>query len=155
VNQFRKLVVFAIIFGASVPFAATAETYGDDFGKCLVKSSSDADKHQLVEWIFAALSLNPAIAPYANIPADKREAINKGMASVFERLVGEECKVEATDALKYEGAAAFGIAFRLLGQVAGQQVFASPEVSAGSEEFIKHVDMDALVEKLGVKPDKP
>jgi hypothetical protein len=134
---------------------AHAGIYGDDFGKCLVKSSTDADKQQLVEWIFSALSLNPAIAPYVNIPSDKREAINKGMAAVFEHLVGEACKTEATDALKYEGASAFSTAFELLGQVAGQQIFWSPEVSAGTQEFIKHVDMKELEKKLGIKTDKP
>ena len=150
-----KSFFFWVLLATSAIGTARAGVYGDDFGKCLVKSSTDADKQKLVEWIFSALSLNPAIAPYVNIPSDKRKAIDKGMASVFERLVGEACKTEATDALKYEGASAFSTAFELLGQVAGQQIFSSPEVSAGTQEFIKQVDMEGLQKKLGFKPDKP
>ena len=150
-----KSLVLALLVAMTASGTATAGTYGDDFGKCLVSSSTDADKHQLMQWIFSAISLNPGIAPYVNIPQEKRAQFDTEMAALFERLVGQSCKKEASEAFKYEGASAFGTAFQLLGQVAGQQLFASPEVSAGSDAFIKLVDLPALQEKLGIKADKP
>lgn len=136
------------IFTASV---ANAGVYGDDFGKCLVRSATDADKQHLMEWIFSAIALNPELAPYTNIPDEKRASFDRNMAALFERLVADACPKEASDAFRYEGASAFATAFQLLGQVAGKQLFASPEVAAGSEAFSKLIDQKAIEEKIGIK----
>lgn len=132
---------------------AHAGIYGDDLGKCLVESSSAQDKQQLVQWIFFAISLNPDIAPYASITPAQRNAADKGMARLFEKLVGDTCAKQAKAAMKYEGSSAFATSFGLLGQVAGQQLFASPEVAAGTETFAHELDLPALQAKLGLLPD--
>lgn len=148
----KKIVLVALLLMAP---AAHAGVYGDAFGKCLVGASTDTDKQQLVEWIFAAISLNPAIGPYTNISGEEREAIDRNMAVVVERLVGDACRKEAADALKYEGANAFALAFELLGRVAGMQIFASPEVSAGAQGFNQYIDMEKLQQKLEMAPGAP
>ena len=129
-----------------------AGVYGDDLGKCLVESSSAQDKQQLMQWIFFAIALNPEIAPYASIKTEQRTAANTGMARLFEKLVGETCAKQASAALKYEGPGAFGISFELLGRVAGQEIFASPEVAAGTAKFTEQLDIPALQAKLGLQP---
>jgi hypothetical protein len=131
---------------------AHAGVYGDDLGKCLVESSDAQDKQQLVRWIFFAISLNPDIAPYAIATPEQRAAADKGMARLFEKLIGETCARQASTALKYEGPDAFGGAFELLGRVAGQELFASPEVAAGTARFVQQVDLPALQAKLGLQP---
>jgi hypothetical protein len=145
------------IFGMSVlamalqfPGTSHAGVYSDDLGKCLVTASSPQDKQQLVQWIFFAISLNPTIKPYANITPEQREATDKQIARVFEKLLGESCVNEAKAAMKYEGASAFSESFRLLGQVAGREMFSSAEVAAGTENFTNHIDVKKLQEKLGV-----
>lgn len=148
----KKVVLASLVLLAPV---ANAGVYGDSLGKCLVSSSSDQDKQQLMEWIFSAISLNPSISPYTNLSPDKRTEIDSNMASLFERLIGTSCKKEAAEAIKFEGASAFGPAFQLLGQVAGQQLFASPEVSAGAENFYKRIDFGDLQKKLEIAPSKP
>ena len=126
-----------------------AGVYGDDLGKCLVESSTTEDKRQLTQWIFFAIALNPDIKPYANIPPGQRDQANKGMARLFEKLLGESCLKQAQQAVKYEGPSAFSDSFRLLGQVAGQEIFASPEVAAGTAEFASELHVEDLQEKLG------
>ncbi|MFT4178303.1 MAG: hypothetical protein QM612_02400 [Thermomonas sp.] len=148
----RKLMLLGLL--AVMP-AAHAGVFGDAFGKCLVNASNDQDRQQLMEWIFSAIALNPTIMPYANISPEQRSAIDQKMASLFERLVGEACQKEASEALKYEGASAFETAFQLFGQVAGQQLFASKEVLEGAQDFYKLLDAKALQEKLGIPADKP
>lgn len=151
----RKPAAAALLLAlAAVSTSANAGVYGDTLGKCLVSKSTEADRGKLVEWIFAAIALNPAVASYADIPADKRLQIQKNMAGLFERLVGESCRAEATEALKYEGAGSFAVAFELLGKVAGQQVFASPEVAKGTQEFLTHLDIADLQKKLEIEPGK-
>jgi hypothetical protein len=139
-----------LAFTAMTTLPAHAGVYSDDLGKCMVSGSTAQQKQQLVQWIFFAISLNPAIKPYANITAAQREAANKDIAGLFEKLLGETCNKEAREAIKYEGVAAFSESFRLFGQVAGQEIFASPEVSAGAAEYTKHLDVEGLQKKLGL-----
>ncbi len=150
----RKILLGSLL-ALGICGTANAGPYADDLGKCLVRASTDADKQELMAWIFSAIALNPRIAPHANITAAKRDQLDRNMAAVFTRLVGESCQKQASEALKYEGGSAFGTAFQLLGQVAGQQLFQSPEVMAGSSAFIKHVDLDGLQKKLGVDGGTP
>lgn len=151
----RTLAFAVLLLGSLCPLHSQAGVYGDSLGKCLVGTSTDQDKHKLVEWIFASMALNPSISAYVDLPLEKRTEIDRNMAVVFEKLVGDTCKKEAADAVKYEGAAAFGVAFQLLGQVAGQQIFAAPEVAKGSEGFLKFLDVDGLQRKIGITPEKP
>jgi len=150
----NKTILGGILLGLALcATPAHAGVYSDDLGKCFVESSTPEDKQQLVQWIFFAIALNPDIKPYANITAEQRDAANKGMARLFEKLLGESCLKQAQMAIKYEGTSAFTDSFRLLGQVAGQEIFASPEVAAGTSEFAKELDAKGLQKKLGL-PEK-
>jgi hypothetical protein len=150
VKPHKFFSVLALALALQVPATGHAGVYSDDLGKCLVNASTAEDKQQLVQWVFFAISLNPTIKPYANISAEQRVATDKKMAAVFEKLLGESCVREATEAMKYEGNLAFSESFRLLGQVAGREIFASPEVAAGTENFTQYIDIEKLREKLGV-----
>ena len=129
---------------------ARAGVYSDDLGKCLVESSTAEDKRQLIQWIFFAIALNPDIKSYADITREQRDQANKGMARLFEKLLGESCLKQARQAVNYEGPSAFTDSFRLLGQVAGQEIFASPEVAAGTAEYASELHVEELQEKLGL-----
>jgi hypothetical protein len=146
-----SLLAVALIWSPS----SHAGVYGDSLGKCLVSTSTDQDKHKLVQWVFAAIALNPSVSSYVNLPVENRTEIDKNMAGLFEKLLGDTCKAEASEALKYEGTSSFGVAFQLLGTVAGQQIFAAPEVAKGSEGFLKYLDTDGLQKKLGLVENKP
>jgi hypothetical protein len=147
------LAAVALLAGGIAP--AMAGVHGDALGKCLVESSTPADRAQFVSWFFAAATLNPAIAPYANISPAQREQIDQGMANAFTRLITQTCRAQASAAVTNEGPAAFGTAFQIFGEVAGQQLFSSPEVAAGSQGFVRFVDMNALQQSLGAAPAAP
>jgi hypothetical protein len=153
VKPIACLTACALLAALQIPTPAVAGVYSDDLGKCLVARSTEAEKQQLVEWIFLAISLNPTIKPLTNISDAQRDAADKGMARLFESLLGESCATESALAIKYEGAAAFSQSFELLGKVAGQQMFGSPEVAAGSEKFAQYIDVAGLQAKLGIKAE--
>lgn len=111
---------------------AHAGVYQDDLGKSLVKNSTAQDKQVRTQWIFFAISLNPQLNSYSNIPQDKRDAADKAIAGRFSRLAGDACANEAKLDIKYEGVGAFRGAFELLGQIAGRELFAAPEAAAGT-----------------------
>lgn len=139
-----KYTIFIFLLSICLIGNAKAGVFGDNLGKCLVRSSTDADKQHLMEWIFSVISLNSAIAQYTNIPDEKRIYINKNMANLVEKLVGETCKIETNEALKNEGSSALGAAFKILAEVATNQLFGSTEVSEGSKSFLEFIDMEKL-----------
>lgn len=144
----KRLLCVVLSLGALAP-AAQAGTYGEALGKCMVERSTDADKQQLVEWIFSALAYNPRISQYARVSPEQHAQIDARMATLFGKLLSEYCRDEARKALRYEGSAAMGDAFQMLGEVAGRQIFDSPEVTEGVKGFTHFIDMRQLQETLG------
>lgn len=127
---------------------AIAGPYTDDFSKCLVAATTDQDKGQLVEWMFFSLALNPRISPYAQISPEQRDTANRKMAKIFDHLVTEACNEQAKQAVKYEGTAAISESFKLLGQVAAQEIVKDPAVAAGNAKFAEYLDENRLSEAL-------
>jgi hypothetical protein len=124
----------------SVPFliatsAAQAGIYGDDLSKCLILKSTDADKAGLVRWIYGVMSASPTVKDMTSMTAAQHKALNVLGASVFERLVFNECRAETIAALKYEGQGAFEAAFNTLGQVAMRGLMTDPAVSVEMSAF--------------------
>ena len=52
----------------------------------------------------------------------------------------QACVAQARDALRYEGSAAFGTAFELLGKVASTEIFGHPDVEASLQGMLKQMD---------------
>jgi hypothetical protein len=141
-----------IVFLVSIlAFAAgaVAGPYGDSLGKCLVKSTTVAEKTTLVQWVFATISLHPGVQALAAVTPERRTQLNKDTAHMFERLLTEACRTETLEAVKYEGRGTIEMAFGLLGQVAMRELFADPKVAAGLAEFGKSVDPEKLKAVLG------
>ena len=132
---------FVLLVGSS---QAQAGPYGDDLSKCLVSSTTEADKTLLVKWIFSAIALNKEVSPYVNMPTDVRDKLNEGTASLYMRLLTDTCRAQTHDAYKYEGQGAIGSAFQLLGQVAAQGIFSDPAVATGMTDLMKYFDEKKL-----------
>lgn len=145
-------VCAALLAGATLlPRPALAGPYTDDLSKCLVANTTADDKTTLVTWIFSAISLNPGVAKMANITPKQRHQINVSMAKLFETLMTERCRTESQQAYKYEGDAAISAGFEVLGQVAGRELFSSPDVSKGMAELDTLVDKKKMEAVFGKK----
>jgi len=144
----KRVVLFLLLLLPIAPLHAGV--YGDDLTRCVVSSASAEEKLGLVEWMFFAIALNPTIAPLADIPPERRDAADRSTARLFEKLLTESCVEQARAAVKYEGNTAIGEAFKLLGQVAAQEMFANPAVSKGAERFAEHIDTAKMAKALGL-----
>lgn len=140
-------VVLTVVFGSVQP--VPAGPYSDGLARCLVRSTSDADKNDLVKWMFAAAALHPAVMSLASVSDQQRDQSTRNAAKIVERLLTESCRAEARDALKYEGRNTLESAFQVLGQVAGRGLFADPAVARNLAEFGKYIDQKKVDEMLG------
>jgi len=145
------VVCAALCLGVVAPGEAVAGIYSDELGKCLVKSTTTAEKNTLVKWMFAAVALHPEVKGIASISDAQRDELSKATGKLFERLVLESCKAEVVDAVKYEGPAAFQSSFQVLGQVASVGMFSDPAVSSFMSDFAKYIDMKKVQSLLTSK----
>lgn len=145
-SKFR-IVLFALAL--HTPALAMAGVYADELGKCLVESTSQRDRINLVQWLFSAASLHPAVKPISSVSEEQLDASNKVMADLVMELLTDSCRSETEKALKYEGTSTLETAFSVLGQVAGQELFSSSEVSAGMAGLEKYLDSERLESLVG------
>jgi len=127
---------------------AQGAVYTDDLSKCLVKSTNTNDRVVLVQWMFATLTLHPAVQSFVSVPDAKRDSATKTAASLFARLLTADCRKETVNALKYEGAAAIGASFQVLGQVASRDLMTDPHVATGMKQLGNDLDGDQKLKEL-------
>lgn len=146
----KPTAVLIALLLACLAAPAKAGPYGEDLSRCLVASAGADEQRLLVKWIFASMSLHRDVATYVSIPASDREALDRGTALLFTRLLTDACVEESRAALEHEGPGAMHGAFQVLGQVAAQGIFGDPTVAAGMQGLLTHIDEAALNEALGI-----
>lgn len=129
--------------------SALAGPYSDEMAKCLVTSTSEADKNFLVKWMFAAAALHPAVKSISSVTDAQRNELNIKTAKLFERLLTESCKAQVQQAIKYEGQSTIESAFQVLGQVAARGLFSDPSVNGFIAQLGKHIDPKKMESVLG------
>ena len=145
----RALPIFACLLLA-VP--AHAGVYADSLARCIVGSTSKTDRMDLVRWMFTAASLHPAVKPISSMTEADLKDSNRTIARMMERLLTDTCRDETLEAVNYEGANSIVTAFEVLGQVAGQELFASPEVAQALAGLEREFDAEKLEGMFGA-PD--
>lgn len=146
-----KLAAIGAIFSLALlgSQSALAGPYSDEMAKCLVTSTSEADKNFLVKWMFAAASLHPAVKSISSISETQRNEMNVKTAKLFERLLTESCKSQVQQAIKYEGQSTIESAFQVLGQVAARGLFSDPSVNGFMAQLGNHIDPKKMESVLG------
>jgi hypothetical protein len=143
IRHFTAAAVAAIALSIS---PASAGVYTDDLTKCVVKSSDDNDQLALVQWIFSAISRNPAVEPLATITPEQRQTFDRKAAALVQRLLFENCRNEAIAALKYEGPSTMAAAFQVLGQVAARGLMSEPHAAQGLKSLGNYLDKEKTSE---------
>ena len=143
------LASVALALAALSSGPAVAGPYSDELAKCLVRSTTDADKTYLVRWLFASVSTHPAVRSIASVSDAERNELNRNAAKLFERLITESCKTQTQEAVKYEGPATLQSSFEVLGQVAGRGLLSDPAVSRSMAEFANYLDKQKLENVFG------
>src|SRR5512143_2048924 len=142
----------AVGLALAAPISSYAGPYGDDMAKCLVRSTTSEDKTALVRWMFAMMSLHPAVKTMATVSDEQRTAASKHIADIFQELLTKSCVNETKDAVKYEGEVTIASSFSVLGQVAARELFQDPNVAAGLADLGKAFDTGSLRKTLGLTP---
>ena len=144
--MFKNLMVVAGL-GCIVAMSAhraVAGPFADDKAKCLVNSTSPADRADLVRWMFSAMAENPDLASMATISTKERDELTAKASTLFSRLLFDSCKPQVIEAVQNEGPQTIAYAFQILGEVAMRGIMAEPHVSQSIQALGKSIDQAKL-----------
>ncbi|HEX7081215.1 MAG TPA: hypothetical protein VF329_09390 [Gammaproteobacteria bacterium] len=142
-----KALAILVALLASTP--SYAGPFTDELAKCLVRTTSEADREMLMRWVFAAMAAHPSVSELGNVSSERADELNRGAAQLFVTLLTERCKSETEQALTYEGGSAFEASFQVLGQVAMQGLMTHPQVIAFMSGLQAHIDVQAVQAAFG------
>jgi hypothetical protein len=145
-NWMISRVLSVVLLCAST--SAVAGPFADDMAKCLVTSTSPAERTVLVKWIFSVITLHPDLATMSNISPKQRDDLSRDAGALFQRLLLESCKSQTQQALQNEGPQTIQYAFQVLGQAATVGMLTDSHVTSGAKDLAKYVDEQKIKQAL-------
>ena len=119
-----------------------AGPYSDDLAKCMVKSSTPADRAEFVRFLFSAMAQHPDVASMAKISPQQMEATLKGTGELIQRLLLQSCRSEAQQAIHFEGMQSIFFGFQFYGQAMAAELLGNPIVAAKLKDLNNYLDAD-------------
>ncbi|EXF57726.1 hypothetical protein J502_1046 [Acinetobacter sp. 1294596] len=142
-SKFRGLFIGATLLGASQ--IALAGPTVDQLSNCLMKSTTPTDKTVVLQWTFVALGNHPDLKAFSNVTATQKEALDKNLATVLQRILVEQCSAQTKAVIQTEGLQAVGGSFQELGSITGEEILKTPEIKQQLNGVLKYVDLNKLV----------
>jgi hypothetical protein len=125
---------------ASAP--SGAGPYADDLAKCMVRTSTPADRAEFVKFLFSAMAQHPDVSSMANIPPRQMESTVKASGELIQRLLLQSCRSETQQAIRYEGMEAVFYSYQFYGQAMAAELFGNPIVAAKMKDLNNYLDAD-------------
>jgi hypothetical protein len=119
-----------------------AGPYSDDLAKCMVRSSTPADRAEFVKFLFSAMAQHPDVSSMAKISPQQLEATLKGTGELIQRLLLQSCRSEAQQAIHSEGVQSIFLGFQVYGQAMAAELLGNPIVAAKLNDLNKYMDAD-------------
>lgn len=142
-SKFRRLFIGATLLGASQIVLAGPTV--DQLSNCLMKSTTPTDKTVVLQWTFVALGNHPDLKAFSNVTATQKEALDKNLATVLQRILVEQCSAQTKAVIQTEGLQAVGDSFQELGSITGEEILKTPEIKQQLNGVLKYVDLNKLV----------
>ncbi len=110
-----------------------------------MKSTTPTDKTVVLQWTFVALGNHPDLKAFSNVTATQKEALDKNLATVLQRILVEQCSAQTKAVIQTEGLQAVGDSFQELGSITGEEILKTPEIKQQLNGVLKYVDLNKLV----------
>ena len=157
-KNFCNLFLFCtfICLASFQPLKAETETSKSQekteqtLSECIISHVTGQDKTHFIQWLIVMYAQHPAGKDLVKSEKNAVEEVNKKYAQLFVRLVTEDCKPQVQAAIKRQGSSALYSPFRILGEVSGQEVFQSSEVTEAVNGGSKYIDEKELQKALNL-----
>jgi hypothetical protein len=110
---------------------------------CMTDNTTGKDRKDMARWIFVGMSVHPEIQILSNVTEKDRDEFDRKLAAIVTRLLTENCKAQAKNALEKEAdEAPVKAAFSVMGKLAMQELMSDPKVQTAFTGFAKYLDTD-------------
>jgi hypothetical protein len=134
-----KFLLTALLLSLAAT-TAHAGPKADALAACLGDNTTGKDRKELARWIFVAMSSHPDIKPLSAVNDTHRDEADVSAAKLFDALLTERCRKQASEAIQQEGQVGMFTAFQTLGALAMQELMGNPEVTAAVSRFEQRLD---------------
>jgi hypothetical protein len=157
VTALALILIAALGAGRSARAEGRAEPRPDAqaLAKCLVNSTTDQDKDDLVRWFVASTAQHPAAAELVTVTPEQRANMASRVAVVFERLLTQDCRPQFHDARKAEGDETVSMSFAILVQTALGDLIENPTVSSALANIDSYLDKEKIAAAMADAPAAP
>lgn len=138
----RAWAIIGLLAAAGGP--AAAGVYSDELGRCLVDSTTPADRIEMIRWMAFAFATHPDLSATVTVDEAARQGTDRYVGELFTDLLVARCREQSVEALRYEGQAAIGSAFQVLGAVASGDLMGNPDVQGSLTGFMGYADMAGI-----------
>ncbi|MBY7669135.1 hypothetical protein [Vibrio anguillarum] len=138
----RHIISTALLLSFLFSGLAQASQEAQQLGVCLTDSLNGKERKNLAKWIYLGMSSHSVIKPFSNVSAKDLEISDQYVGKLITRLITEDCPKQAKAASKVLGTAAFEQAFKVVGQVAMQELMTESSVGKSLGGFEKYLDQD-------------
>ena len=142
-TKLRTILISATLLSATQ--VAIAGPTVNQLSDCLMKSTTVTDKTTVLQWTFVALGNHPDLKAFSNVTASQKEALDKNLATVLQRILVEQCSAQTKAVIAAEGVQAVGDSFQELGRITGEEILENPEVKSQLRGVLRYVDLNKLV----------
>ena len=143
-----KKIATALIIGfigsAIATSYAIAGPAADALGTCLSDNTTGKERKDMARWVYVGMSAHPDMQSLSKVTEANRDELDRMMATLFTRLVTENCRAQAKLAMEKEGAVSFQTAFGAMGKLAMQELMSNPDVSASFNKYSKYLDTNKI-----------
>lgn len=144
---FSSLLSLALLYQP----VALAETAGEALGACLADNTSGKDRKDLARWIFTGMAAHPEIRDLSSISDRALTDARQTMGVLVTRLLSDSCAVQARKAIAQDGNAGVVTAFKVLGELAMQELMSNKDVAASIGAYAKYLDQKKIDAALSPK----
>lgn len=137
-------LIIVTLASALITSPAIAGPAADVLGTCLSDNTTGKERKDMARWVYAGMSAHPDMQPLSKVTDAHREELDRMIATVFTRLVTENCRAQAKQAVEKEGSASFQAAFGVMGKLAMQELMSNPEVNTSFMRYTKYMDTNKI-----------
>ena len=139
-----RIAAVGFLLALASTSVSLAGPYADDLTKCLVDSTTEKDRTDLIRWLFVSAALHPDVSGVTTVTDKQRTEMTKTVGQLLERLLTHSCRSEFRSAVRFEGSQTVEISFGVLGQVAMKGLLEHPAVAKGLGELETYVDQNKI-----------
>lgn len=139
----RHVLMATVLLGATQVTIAGQEV--DQLSECLIQSTTATDKTTVLQWTFVALSSHPDLKNFSQVTPEQKEQLDKNLAQVLQRILMDQCSVQAKAVIQTQGLEAVGDSFQELGKITGEEILNNPEVKSQLKGVLRYVNITKLM----------